>query len=238
MDLLVLATQYTFWIGFVGMAAATLYFLLERGDLKAEYRSTATLAALVTFVAAVHYYYMKGEVGTDGMLASLSNFPTEIRYIDWIITTPLLLIKFPNLLGLKSGAGSLITKLIVADLIMIIFGYLGETDINNAGGYTTYGLITFIIACIAWLYIIYLLFTTVTNAAKDKPPAIQNGLRIMSYFILIGWAIYPLGYAVTLIGTGDQLGVIRELVYNFADLVNKVGFALVALAAVKQMSKA
>lgn len=61
-NLLVLATQYMFWVGFVGMAAATLYFLVERNSLDPEYRSVATVAALVTFVAAIHYYFIKDAV--------------------------------------------------------------------------------------------------------------------------------------------------------------------------------
>ncbi len=64
-NLLVLATQYMFWVGFVGMAAGTLYFLVERNSLAPEYRSTATVAALVTFVAAIHYYFMKQAVGNQ-----------------------------------------------------------------------------------------------------------------------------------------------------------------------------
>jgi bacteriorhodopsin len=238
MDILVLMTQYMFWVGFVGMAAATLYFFMEKDSLAPEYRSTSTIAALVTFVAAIHYYAMKDTVGTDGLASSLANFPTEIRYIDWLVTTPLLLVKFPALLNLKKGAGSLLARLVIADVIMIVFGYLGETSINAAGGVTTAGVVYYIIGCIAWLYIVYILFTEVTKAAEQAPESIRNGLKVMRYFILIGWAIYPIGYLVTLLGDGQTLGFIRELVYNFADLVNKVGFGLVALYAVKAMSKA
>ncbi len=82
------------------------------------------------------------------------------------------------------------------------------------------------------------MFTKVTKAAEQAPESIRSGLKVMRYFILIGWAIYPIGYLVTLLGDGQTLGFIRELVYNFADLVNKVGFGLVALYAVKAMSKA
>ncbi len=238
MDILVLITQYTFWVGFVGMAAATLYFFMEKDSLDPEYRSTATIAALVTFVAAIHYYAMKDIVGTDGMASSLANFPTEIRYIDWLVTTPLLLVKFPALLGMKKGSGSLLTRLVIADIIMIVFGYLGETSINAASAATTEGVVYYIIGCIAWLYIVYVLFTEVTKAAENAPPSIRDGLKAMRYFILVGWAIYPIGYLVTLFGSGETLGFIRELVYNFADLINKVGFGLVAIIAIKAIAAA
>ncbi|WP_227394875.1 bacteriorhodopsin [Jeotgalibacillus aurantiacus] len=236
-NLLVLATQYMFWVGFVGMAAGTLYFLVERNSLAPEYRSTATVAALVTFVAAIHYYYMKDAVGTSGLLSEIDGFPTEIRYIDWLVTTPLLLVKFPLLLGLKGKASrTLLASLIIADIIMIIAGYIGESSINIAGGFTQLGLWSYVIGCIAWLYIIYLLFTNVTKAAMDKPAPIRKALLQMRLFILIGWAIYPIGYAVTLFASGVEVQLVRELIYNFADLINKVGFGLVAFFAVKTMS--
>lgn len=236
-NLLVLATQYMFWVGFVGMAAGTLYFLVERNSLAPEYRSTATVAALVTFVAAIHYYFMKQAVGESGLLSEIDGFPTEIRYIDWLVTTPLLLIKFPLLLGLKGGKGrSLLTKLVIADIIMIIGGYIGESSINLAGGFTQLGLWAYVVGCVAWFYIIYLLFTNVTKAAEDKPAPIRKALLQMRLFILIGWAIYPVGYAVTLFAPGIEVQLIRELIYNFADLINKVGFGLIAFFAVKTMS--
>ncbi|KTR58464.1 rhodopsin [Exiguobacterium indicum] len=238
-NLLVLATQYMFWVGFVGMAAGTLYFLVERNSLAPEYRSTATVAALVTFVAAIHYYFMKQAVGESGLLSEIDGFPTEIRYIDWLVTTPLLLIKFPLLLGLKGGKGrSLLTKLVIADIIMIIGGYIGESSINLAGGFTQLGLWAYVVGCIAWFYIIYLLFTNVTKAAQDKPEPIRKALLQMRLFILIGWAIYPVGYAVTLFAPGIEVQLVRELIYNFADLINKVGFGLIAFFAVKTMSAA
>ncbi|AOT00635.1 rhodopsin [Exiguobacterium sp. U13-1] len=236
-NLLVLATQYMFWVGFVGMAAGTLYFLVERNSLAPEYRSTATVAALVTFVAAIHYYFMKQAVGESGLLSEIDGFPTEIRYIDWLVTTPLLLIKFPLLLGLKEGKGrALLTKLVIADIIMIIGGYIGESSINLAGGFTQLGLWAYVVGCIAWFYIIYLLFTNVTKAAEDKPAPIRKALLQMRLFILIGWSIYPVGYAVTLFAPGIEVQLVRELIYNFADSINKVGFGLIAFFAVKTMS--
>jgi hypothetical protein len=82
MEILVLATTYSFFVGFAGMAAATLYFIVERSILAPEYRTTALVAAEITFVAAVHYQAMKAAVGTDPSVDSIANFPTEIRYID------------------------------------------------------------------------------------------------------------------------------------------------------------
>ena len=236
MDILVIATKYSFFVGFAGMAAATLYFIIERNSLAPEYRTTATLAAVVTFVAAVHYQAMKVAVGTEPSVDSIANFPTEIRYIDWIITTPLLLVKFPTLLRLGNTGKSLLTRLVTADIVMIGTGYFGETSINRADGATGLGWIMFAISMSAWFYILYILYTNVSQAARTESDAIRDGLKSMRTFILVGWAIYPLGYFITLFAGGVEVQVVRELVYNVADLVNKVGFGLVAVMAAKKMS--
>lgn len=215
--------DYSFLVAFVGMAAATLYFLLERGELKAENKSTATLAALITFIAAINYFYMK-DVGADG-------FPTELRYIDWLLTTPLLLIKFPNLLGLKNSS-SLITRLVVADVAMIVLGYFGEVSLSD--GNTTNAWIFFALSSLAWLFIVYTLYSTMGKAADGKSAAIKKAFGNMKLFVLLGWAIYPIGFAVAAIDV--DLSMYRELVYTYADLINKVGFGLVAVAAVKASS--
>jgi sensory rhodopsin len=237
MDTFILATQYMFWVGFVGMAAGTMYFLVERNSLPEKYRETATVAALVTFVAAIHYSAMKHYVGTDGSIDTLLNFPTEIRYIDWLITTPLLLVKFPTLLGLKGAeAKDILTKLIFADIVMIVAGYIGETSINQAG-VTQTGWTGWIVGCVAWLYILNILYTQVTEKAEKAPKEIKAGLLSMRSFILVGWAIYPLGYLLTLISADTTMIVAREFIYNIADLINKVGFGLVAVFSVKALSK-
>lgn len=236
MDLFIIGTKYLFWVGFVGMAAGALYFFMERNSLTPKLRSTATISGLVCFVAAIHYFGMKSAVGTDASIDSLVAFPTEIRYIDWLITTPLLLIKFPALLGFGNAAKGLLTKLIVADIIMIVTGYVGETAINRAGA-TGLGWTMWIVAMVAWFYIVATLYKNVSTAAADSPKPIQKALGTMQKFILFGWAIYPLGYVITLFGAAPELLVAREFVYNIADLVNKVGFGLVAVFAVKAISE-
>jgi bacteriorhodopsin len=119
---------------------------------------------------------------------------------------------------------------------MIGTGYFGETSINQADGATALGWIMFAVSMSAWFYILYLLYTNVSEAARTESDAIRDGLKSMRNFILLGWAIYPLGYFVTLFAGGVEVQVVRELVYNIADLVNKVGFGLVAVMAAKKMS--
>ena len=176
-------------------------------------------------------------LGTD--ILKNGQYPTVLRYIDWIVTTPLIVLKFPQLLGNDERGSAIATLVIVADVIMILFGYIGETSINASHGaeFNLIGFAMFGVAMLAWMFILFILYTTVTEAASDKLGPIQAGLSKLKLFILIGWAIYPLGYILTLFSNNPDLRLWRELIYNIADLFNKVGFGMVALFAVQQFMK-
>lgn len=230
--------QAFFMLGFVAMAAGTVWFILERNDLKPELRSVATYAAVITFVAAILYYVMKDMVGfpvAGAADAAAVEATTPIRYIDWLITTPLLLIEFGIIVALAGAAKKgLITKLVIADIIMIVTGYLGEVgEPGSAGNY-----IFFIISVLAWLYIVYAIFSVkVTNA----PDHVRRAVSIMRLFVVIGWSIYPLATATQefLEISGADIGVavgVAAVIYVIADVLNKVGFGIVAVNAAKQSS--
>ncbi|MEZ5581511.1 MAG: bacteriorhodopsin [Candidatus Competibacteraceae bacterium] len=67
--------------------------------MAAEYRSAVNMATLICFIAAVQYFGMQREVGIDAGTDSIITFPTELRYIDWLLTTPLLVAMVPTLLN-------------------------------------------------------------------------------------------------------------------------------------------
>lgn len=229
--------QAFFMLGFVAMAAGALWFFMERNDLKPELRPVATYAAVIAFVAAILYYVMKdvvqfplGEIGVEAIRDTV-----ELRYIDWLITTPLLLIEFGIIVALAGAAKKgLITRIVIADLIMIITGNLGESGEPGAG--TT--VLWFVISSLAWFYIIYEIFRIDISGGPEHA---QRAVRIMRLFVVIGWAIYPIATAIEQflqIGGADvALAVsIAACIYVVADVVNKVGFGIVAVQAAKQSS--
>jgi sensory rhodopsin len=85
------------------------------------------------------------------------------------------------------------------------------------------------------LFIIFVLYTAVTNASANKLGPIKQGLSRLKLFIVFGWLIYPLGFLITLLSNSPDVRVSRELIYNVADLFNKVGFGMVAIYAIRQM---
>ena len=80
------------------------------------------------------------------------------------------------------------------------------------------------VSMLAWMFILFILYSAVTEASADKLGPLKVGLSKLKLFILIGWAIYPLGYIITLISNDPSLRIWRELIYNIADLFNKVRF--------------
>jgi sensory rhodopsin len=236
---LIMTTQFTFMAALLAMMGGAYYFSLMKSAVPVEYQSSVATSAVYCFMASIMYAYMnyKFGIGTDTLKAG--QYPTTLRYIDWIVTTPLIVLKFPQLLGGDDRSSAIATLVIIADFIMIIFGFIGETAINASSGgeFNLIGFAMFGVSMLAWLFILFILYSTVTEAAADKLGPIQEGLSKLKLFILIGWAIYPLGYIITLFSDDPSLRIWRELIYNVADLFNKVGFGMVALYSVQQFMK-
>ncbi|MEY3934063.1 MAG: hypothetical protein RLZZ606_662 [Actinomycetota bacterium] len=233
---LITLTQTLFMLGFISMAAGTLYFVLERTELKPEHKSTATYAALITFIAAILYWQMKDVVsfpGVTDVAAIQSTMP--LRYIDWILTTPLLLLEFGIIASLAGAPKGTTYRLVLADLVMIITGYFGEGGTpGTVGNY-----VNFIISTLAWGYIAY----TIWQIKPSKgTAAMKISIESMKKFVVFGWVIYPVGTAIQefLEISGSDAATIEAavcaaaIIYVIADVVNKVGFGIVALRAVKK----
>jgi bacteriorhodopsin len=185
------------------------FFLLVKDSIIPKYRSTTVVSAVILFIAALNYYYMKDWYAAS-ITQGLDSFPTSFRYIDWALTTPLMLIKFPLLLGLSGKGRAFMNKLIALDLVMIISGYFGEILIGQPVlHYSFFG-----VGMLSWLIILYLLFSATKNLPERFPPTVRKCVHVMAGFVLIGWMIYPLGYILpSLFGLPQY---VQELVYKSA----------------------
>ena len=211
---------FTFIISFFGMLAGMVFFLAQKNELDGEYKQTAILSAVITFVAALTYGFMQ-YIYLESARTGSTSFPTQFRYIDWFITVPLMLVKFPVLLGLGSRGIGFMTKLVVASLFMLLFAFIGEVMIDSKSvHYGSYG-----VSVLFWFYIIYALNSALSQLPDSISEAKRIGIRRMFFFILIGWIIYPIGYLMPSFLEPDY----RELLYNVGDLINKVGLGLVVI---------
>ncbi|UTC24088.1 bacteriorhodopsin-like [Candidatus Comchoanobacter bicostacola] len=219
------ATDYvgiSFWLATAMMLASTVFFFVERQDVALKWRTSMTVAGLVTGMAFWHYLYMRG------MWINVGETPTVFRYIDWLITVPLQIIEFYLITSaIINVRSSIFWRLLVASLVMLGFGYFGETGLMD----TTHG---FIIGTLAWLYIIYEIFFGATAAANRATAnkASQLAFTYIKWIVTVGWAIYPIGYALGYLSPYGNLDLLN-ITYNLADLVNKTAFGLAIWYAAK-----
>ncbi len=206
----------SFWLVSIAMIASTVFFLYEGAKVKPQWRLSLLVAGLVTLVAGVHYDYMR-----DFWVLEQAT-PIVYRYIDWLITVPLLMIEFYIILratGATVGNGSFV-RLLVGTLVMLIFGYLGEAGAMNV----TLG---FVLGMIGWAVIIYEIYGgEAGKAAAAAEASVRSAFSAMRWIVLVGWAIYPIGYVWGYMLGGVDEGALNA-VYNLADFVNKILFGLI-----------
>lgn len=206
----------TFWLVSVAMIASTVFFLYEGLRVKPHWRLSLLVAGLVTLIAGVHYDYMR-----DFWVVEQTT-PIVYRYIDWLITVPLLMIEFYIILravGASVGAGSFL-RLLIGTLVMLIFGYLGEAGIMSAG-------LGFWIGMVGWAIIIWEIYGgEAGRAAASAEESVKSAFNAMRWIVLVGWAIYPIGYVLGYFMGGVDQGALNA-VYNLADFVNKILFGLI-----------
>ena len=212
---------FTFFVGCMAMMAASAFFFLSMSSVEGKWKTSLLVSGLITFIAAVHYFYMRD------YWASVGESPTFFRYVDWTLTVPLMCVEFYLILKAAGAKTDLLWKLIFASVVMLVTGYLGEAVYTTGTGPALWGLFS----GLAYFYIVYLIMAgEAKQLANASSPAVQKAHDILCKFVLIGWGIYPLGY---MIGTEgwydfvDGLPVDMDVVYNIGDAINKIGFGLV-----------
>lgn len=209
----------SFWLISMALVASTVFFFLERDRVSPKWKTSLTVSGLVTLVAAVHYFYMRD------VWVSTGSSPTVFRYIDWLITVPLLMIEFYLILSaITKVPVGVFWRLMIGTLVMLIGGYLGE-----AGYMAVWP--AFIIGMVGWAYILYEIFLGQAGKinAQSAPPSVQSAFSTMRWIVTIGWAIYPVGYFfgyLTGSSPADSSNALN-IIYNLADVLNKIAFGLI-----------
>jgi len=209
----------SFWLITMALMASTAFFFLERDRVAAKWKTSLTVSGLVTLVAAVHYLYMRE------VWVATGTSPTVFRYIDWLVTVPLLMIEFYLILSAVTAVSKgVFWRLMVGTLVMLVGGYLGEAGYMQVWP-------AFIIGMAGWAFILYEIFFGEAGKinAQSAPASVQSAFSTMRWIVTIGWAIYPIGYfAGYLTGSGPESSAAAlNLIYNLADVLNKIAFGLI-----------
>ena len=217
---------FTFFVGYMAMLASTVFFLFERGQVDGKWKTSLLVSGLITGIAAVHYYYMR-----DFYIAT-GTTPTVLRYIDWTLTVPLMCVEFYLLLKPAGAPKSFMWKLILAAVVMLVMGYIGEAFTDGSMGHSVlYGFLS----TLGYIYILYSAWFGEAKqlAEKSNSESVKKGINALAWFVLVGWAIYPIGYMAMPGGWlgADGAGLLKpgdlDLIYNLGDAINKIGFGLV-----------
>ena len=216
----------SFWLLSAAMVAATFFFWVERDRAVGKWKTSLTVAAMVTGIAAIHYFYMRG------IWIDTGASPTVFRYVDWLLTVPLQIVEFYLILAaIAVVAMSVFWRLLIASVVMLVAGYLGEIgSVDVWAG--------FAVGMIAWIYIIYEIFAGEASkiSASKGTAASKKAFNALRLIVTVGWAIYPIGYYLGYTGSADANTL--NVVYNLADFVNKIAFGVVIWAAATSGSKA
>ena len=211
--------------------ATGLFLWLERDNVNPKWKTALTVSGMVCFIAAVHYYYMRGNLDATDVVS--------IRYIDWLITVPLQMVEFYIVLAAVTAVSAgVLNRLLGFSVLMLIFGYLGEANVANADALVT-PVVGFAGGMLCWGLMLREIWSgeAAEVNAGSKNAAAAYAFDGMKKIVTFGWAIYPLGYFLGYFTTGGVDMDLTNQVYNLADFVNKILIGMIVYAAAKMDTK-
>lgn len=227
-----------FSFGIACMGAATLFFWLQLSRFSKSYKTAILVTGLVTAIATYHYFRIFNSwdeaftVKNFKLYTSGIPFDFAYRYIDWILTVPLLVVEL--ILVMKLSPKDTLKKSIkLASLaaLMIIFGYIGERSEDQ---YTRD--LWWYIGMLPFLVIVYELFKGLNKSLKLQPLAARPLINTARWLIVITWSFYPIVYHIDLLQISRSSFVVAlQIGYTMADILAKAVFGFfIYLIAVKK----
>lgn len=230
-----------FSFAFATLAAATIFFWLGCSQVAPQYRTAMTITGLVTFIAAYHYFRIfesweaAYNVVNGTVTATGYEFNRAYRYVDWLLTVPLLLVELILVMGLsRSETVSRATRLGLLAALMIVLGYPGEVATTNEARWLWGAL-----SMIPFLWIVYELFVGLSKSIGDQPEDARGLVSTARYVVIGSWAFYPVVYFAGAMGLdGASATVVIEVGYTIADIVSKAVFGVLIFVIAQRKSTA
>ena len=218
------------------MMATTFFLWLKTYSVAPKFQTPVIISGLVTFIAAYHYLRIFNSWNeayhyeldrTDPKLTGVP-FNDAYRYMDWLLTVPMLLMEIVLVMNLTpEEASSKCWTLGAAAALMIVLGYPGELIIEQAQLSTRW--FYWALAMIPFLYIVYELLVGLSDAtSKEADPAISGKIRMAQVVTVISWLTYPVVYVFPMLGlAGGQAVVAIQCGYCASDIISKCGVGLI-----------
>lgn len=224
--------------GIAGMGAATIFVWLQLANVAKPYRTALAITGLVTAIATYHYvrifnswveaFTVKFDGKSDYTVAlSGAPFNDAYRYVDWLLTVPLLLIELILVMRLpQSETVSMGWKLGVSSAVMVALGYPGEIqdDLNQRW-------IWWACAMVPFSYVVLTLVAGLNDATSKQPECVKGLVTSARYLTVISWLTYPGVYIIKSMGlAGNAATTYEQVGYSVADVVAKAVFGVMIWA--------
>ena len=224
------------------MMATTMYLWFRASAVSDKYKSAVYISGLVTFIAAYHYIrifnswvdayeYAPGKL-VDGALETQNPTLTGVpfndayRYMDWLLTVPLLLIEILLVMKLDEETYTGKAKTLgVGSALMIVSGYYGELFVT---GNLTPRWMCWCLSMVFFLYIVYELLVGLANATNSEAdPTIKSKIQVAHVMTVISWCTYPVVYLFPMLGINAAQAVVSiQVGYCASDIISKCGVGL------------
>ena len=211
------------------MGAATVFFFLNRSQVAKEYRTALTVAGIVTLVACYHYFRILNSweaayVVANGQLALTGvKFNDAYRYVDWLLTVPLLLIELILVMRLSQEETiAKSTKLGGLAALMIILGYPGEIAADSGTRWLWWGL-----AMVPFALIVFDLYVGLKQSIARQPASVRGLVSSARLVTVVSWCFYPVVFVFPMIGfTGGAATAAVQVGYTVCDIISKAMFGV------------
>ena len=206
------------------MGAAFVFFLLARNTVAYKYQRVITVAAIIVGIASYHYIRMFSSWSASFTHSGTGYAPTNelfneaYRYADWLLTVPLLLVELVSVLTLTSKQrNGLITRLVIAAVLMIALGYPGEISSD-----VVTRLVWGTLSTVPFVYILYVLWSELGTVMASETEEVRSTLRGLRLLLLASWGVYPIAYLLPLLHLDPASALVgRQVGYSIADVVAK-----------------
>jgi len=219
------------------MMATTVFLWFRSFAVKAQYQSAVLISGLVTFIAAYHYFrifnswveaytYTAGGNLTGSPVLTGKSFNDAYRYMDWLLTVPLLLIEILLVMKLEPAVFS--TKawsLGLSSALMIVSGYYGELVIT---GDLTPRWLCWFVSMLFFLYIVHELLVGLDAATElETDNAVKSKIKLAQIMTVVSWCTYPVVYLFPMLGINASTAVVSiQIGYCASDIISKCGVGL------------
>jgi len=238
------------------MMATTLFLWMRVPAVHEKFKTALIISGMVTFIAAYHYirifnswvgayHFAKlAERNADGSHDIIPPVPTAVpfndayRYMDWLLTVPLLLMEIVLVMKLDSKQSFRKSLTLgVSSALMIVIGYPGELILEQDMLWKRW--IFWALAIVPFLYIVYELTVGLSGALEtEKMDHIKHKIWLAQRVTIVSWLTYPIVYIIPMMGaTGARAVVGIQMGYCFSDIVSKCGVGLLIYNITKAKSE-